>query len=112
RCRHGEPGGYATILANRSDAGNVIAGDIFIQKSNDVLSGVVTFIDATQGYFRLSGEPGVDAAGSLVRINDPTSRFTIQQGSGCAGSDNCSADPRFGVDPDNYTITFSTGYPA
>jgi len=29
-----------------------------------------------------------------------------------AGASNCSADPRFTLDPDNYVITFSTGFPA
>jgi hypothetical protein len=112
RCLSGEAGGFVSILANRSDAGNVIAGEVHVQKSNEVLSGVVTFIDHSQGFLRLSGNPGDASTGTLVRINDPASRFTIQQGLGCEGTDNCSADPRFGVDPDNYTITFSTGYPA
>jgi hypothetical protein len=112
RCLRGDAGGFVSILANRSDAGNVIAGEVHVQKSNEALSGVVTFIDHAQGFLRVSGNPGDASTGTLVRINDPSSRFTLQQGLGCAGPDNCSADPRFGVDPDNYTITFSTGYPA
>src|SRR6185369_9544315 len=39
------------------------------------------------------------------------SRHSIQSGAGCAGGPNCSADPRFTLDPDNYVIAFSTGYP-
>jgi hypothetical protein len=36
----------------------------------------------------------------------------VQQGLGCAaGSPNCSADPRFTLDPDNYTNVFGSGYP-
>ena len=111
-CVQGEGAAFATLLANRSDAGNLIAGDVFIQKGFVALSGAVTFIDATDGYLRVSGNPVDATTGTLVRINDPNSRFTIQQGLGCAGTDNCSADSRFGVDSDNYTVTFSTGYPA
>jgi hypothetical protein len=48
----------------------------------------------------------------MIRINDPEGRFTHQVGLGCDGStSNCSADTRYGVDPDNYTFTASTGYP-
>jgi len=36
----------------------------------------------------------------------------IQLGTGCGDTENCSADARFTLDPDNYTFTFSTGYPA
>src|SRR5437763_6880994 len=48
----------------------------------------------------------------MVRLNDPTSRYSTQKGRGCAaGSENCSPDSRFTGDPDNYTQSFSTGYP-
>ena len=48
----------------------------------------------------------------MVRVNDPEGRFTHQVGAGCLGSGpNCSADVRYGVDPDNYTFTAATGYP-
>jgi cytochrome c peroxidase len=111
-CRGTLGGGIATILANRGDGGNVIAGDVFVEKGVEALSGIVTFIDYTQGYLRVSGAPGDATTGTLVRINDPTSRFTIQGGIGCGSGPNCSSDERFAVDADNYTITFSTGYPA
>jgi PKD repeat protein len=105
-------GGFATVHGNRTSFGNVIAGDVFIQKGTEIVNGVVTFVNTTDGYLRLDGNVGDDTTGLMVRINDPESRYTIQQGPGCDGGPNCSPDARFGVDPDNYTITFSTGYPA
>lgn len=112
-CLLGGPGGVASILANRTDAGgNIIAGDVFVEKAQEALGGVVTFIDHTDGYFRINGITGDSTTGTMIRINDPSGRFTIQQGLGCGPGGNCSPDERFGVDPDNYTITFSTGYPA
>ena len=107
----GQPG-YALIHANRTSNGNTIAGDVFIQKGIDAVSGTVTYINYTDGYFRLNGILNDPTTGVMVRINDPDSRHTVQSGLGCIpGSSNCSADPRFGLDPDNYTNTFMTGYP-
>ncbi|NOT28837.1 MAG: PKD domain-containing protein [Planctomycetes bacterium] len=103
--------GFATILANRSNFGNAIAGEVFIEKGPQTVQGMVTFINHTDGYLRIDGN-GDNTTGLMVRINDPEGRYTIQQGAGCDGGPNCSPDPRFGVDPDNYTITFTTGYPA
>lgn len=114
-CNTSNTGAAATILANRSDAGNVIAGDVFIEKAAESVLGTVTYIDYTDGYLRINGVVGDPTTGTMVRINDPSGRFTIQQGLGVADPANVvngSADPRFGVDPDNYTTTFSTGYPA
>ncbi|MEQ1892725.1 MAG: hypothetical protein ABL998_09305, partial [Planctomycetota bacterium] len=105
-------GGFATVLGNRNSFGNLIAGDVFIQKGTEVVNGVVTLVNHTDGYLRIDGQVGDDTTGLMIRVNDPESRFTIQQGAGCDGSPNCSPDPRFGVDTDNYTVTFSTGYPA
>lgn len=110
-CRQGLGGGMATILANRSDDGNVIAGEVHIDKGIEALSGVVTYINHAQGWLRISGNTGDPNTGTLLRINDPTGRFSIQDGVGCDGGPNCSPDVRFGVDADNYTVTFSTGYP-
>jgi Bacterial Ig domain/Divergent InlB B-repeat domain len=112
RCNASGAGGIATISAVRTNAGNVIAGDVFIQKGIEVLDGQVTYIDYTDGWFRVNGAPGDPATGVMVRLNDPTGRHTVQQGAGCvAGNLNCSADQRFGLDPDNYVIAFFTGYP-
>ncbi len=111
RCNTTGAGGIATIAANRTPAGNVIAGDVFIQKGLEAVSGVVTYMNFDQGYFRLNGITGDDTTGVMVRLNDPTGRHTVQLGRGCAGGPNCSADPRFTEDPDNYTNTFATGYP-
>lgn len=116
-CNTSGKGGFVFIAANRTKAGNVIAGDVFIEKGRESLSGVVTYINHTDGYLRINGTPSVNGAdpgtGLLARMNDPSSRHTIQQGLGCAvsGTENCSPDPRFGNDPDNYTNIAVTGYP-
>lgn len=111
-CLNVAGGGVATILANRTAAGDVIAGDVFIEKGQEFVTGRVSFVHHTDGYFRVNGRDGDDNTGVMVRINDPDGRHTIQQGRGCAGGPNCSPDPRFTNDPDNYTVVFSTGYPA
>jgi hypothetical protein len=111
-CNASATGAIATIEANRTGGGNVIAGDVFLQKGTELISGTVSFIDFTDGYFRLNGTPGDPDTGVMVRLNDPTTRYSRQQGRGCrAGSENCSPDARFTGDPDNYTQSFSTGYP-
>ncbi|HEV8637383.1 MAG TPA: fibronectin type III domain-containing protein, partial [Chloroflexota bacterium] len=112
RCNTSRTGAIATIAANRTAGGNTIAGDVFFQKGIDSVAGTVTFIDHTDGYFRLNGNPNDPTTGIMVRLNDPISRHTVQQGLGCAASaPNCSPDPRFTLDPDNYTNVFSSGYP-
>ena len=111
-CNTSGIGGYATIAANLTNGGNVIAGDVLIQKGIETLAGMVTFIDYTDGYFRVNGVAGNAASGVMVRINDPTGRHTVQQGLGCLpGTANCSPDPRFTTDPDSYINAFTTGYP-
>jgi fibronectin type 3 domain-containing protein len=112
-CNANKTGAIATIHANRTSAGNVIAGDIFIQKGVETVKGRVTYINYTDGYFRLNGNPNDATTGVMVRLNDPGNRHTVQQGLGCqAASVNCSPDPRFTLDRDNYTNTFSTGVPS
>ncbi len=112
-CNTNKTGAIATIHANRTSAGNIIAGDVFIQKGIETVKGKVTYINYTDGYFRLNGNPNDANTGVMVRLNDPGNRHTVQQGLGCApGSVNCSPDPRFTLDRDNYTNTFSTGVPS
>ena len=111
-CLRIKNGAAATIMANRTNAGDIIAGEVFIAKANENVNGIVTFIDHTNGYLRINGIPNSANTGLMVRINDPERRHTVQQGPGCNGGPNCSADPRFALDPDNYTVTFTTGYPA
>ena len=112
-CNTSKAGGIATIHANRTSNGNVIAGDVFFQKGIESVKGVVSYINHTDGYFRINGTTNDANTGVMVRLNDPESRHTLQQGLGCAaGSPNCSPDPRFTLDPDNYTNVFSTGVPS
>jgi len=111
-CNSSFTGASVSILANRTNNGDVVAGDVFLEKATELVSGIVTFINYDDGYFRVDGIVGDDTTGAMVRVNDPEGRFTHQDGKGCAGSGpNCSADIRYGVDPDNYTFTASTGYP-
>ncbi len=113
KCNTSGKGGVANIAANRTNGGNVIAGDVYIQKSVESVNGVVTFIDYNQGWFALNGTLNDPVTGVMVRINDPSARHTTQSGAGCDPGSlvNCSADPRFALDPDNYTNVFTTGYP-
>jgi hypothetical protein len=111
RCNASGAGGFATLSGVHSNAGNVIAADVLIEKGKEVVFGIVSYINYTDGYFRVNGIPGNATTGAMVRLNDPTSRHTVQQGLGCSGGPNCSADPRFTLDPDNYVIAFSSGYP-
>lgn len=112
-CRIATKGAFATLSSNRDDCGRTIVGDLFIANGPEFVTSRVTFINFTEGYFRLGGTLGTDAGGTIVRANDPTGRFTIQQGTGCvAGTPNCSPDIRFNSDPDNYTVSFKDGYPA
>ena len=119
-CNTSGRGAFAFVAANRMPSGNVIAGDMFLEKGRESVTGVVTYINHTDGYLRINGTPANPATptvdpgtGLLARMNDPSSRHTIQQGLGCAAGNasNCSADPRFGLDPDNYTNVAVTGYP-
>ncbi len=112
-CNASPVGAIANIHANRTGGGNIIAGDVFIQKGIEAVMGTITYIDYTDGYFRVNGNVGDPATGAMVRLNDPDGRHTVQQGLGCAAGNavNCSPDPRFTLDGDNYTNVFSTGFP-
>ncbi|MBS1171293.1 MAG: hypothetical protein H6R12_123 [Proteobacteria bacterium] len=112
-CNASPVGAIANIHANRTGGGNIIAGDVFIQKGIEAVMGTITYIDYSDGYFRVNGNVGDAATGVMVRLNDPDGRHTVQQGLGCAAGNtvNCSPDPRFTLDGDNYTNVFSTGFP-
>ena len=111
-CNHTHTGGIATISANRVASGDVIAGDALIEKGVESGQGNVTYIDYDRRLVPVNGRLGDPTTGVMVRINDPDSRHTLQTGPGCApGSPNCSADPRFTLDADNYTNVFTSGYP-
>jgi hypothetical protein len=85
RCNGTGTGGFAALSANRTTAGNVIAGDVLIQKGIELVTGTVSYINYTEGYVRLNGNPNDPTTGVMVRLNDPDGRHTIQQGAGCAG---------------------------
>ena len=70
RCNTGGFGGIASISANRTNGGNIIAGDMLIEKGQEVVAGVVTYIDHDQGFLRVNGIPGDAATGVLARMND------------------------------------------
>ena len=104
-------GAMATILANRTSRGVIVAGQVSVAKADEFLVGVVTYINHDMGYFYLNGMDRSETAGVMVRINDPQGRHTLQSGKGCDSGPNCSPDKRFPVDSDNYTAAFVTGYP-
>ncbi|MEO8266555.1 MAG: IPT/TIG domain-containing protein [Ilumatobacteraceae bacterium] len=111
-CNHSGAGAMATLSANRVATGDVIVGDGLIDKGLENVKGNVTYIDYNGGWFKVNGRTGDPTTGVMVRLNDPGARHTVQSGPGCAAvSQNCSADPRFTLDPDNYTNAFSSGYP-
>lgn len=120
QCNARATGAQATVVANRTDSGNVIAGQVDIFKALENVTGTVTYISYTDGYFRVNGISGDPATGVMVRVNDPPigspplGRHTVQKGLGCAVGNtlNCSPDVRFKIDPDNYTFSYITGYPA
>ena len=104
----------ATILANRTESGAIVAGEVKIAKGNEFITGVVTYIDYNNGFFRLNGAtatPANQTTGVMVRLNDPLARHSIQKGPGCGAGLNCSPDPRFSVNHNSYTASFITGYP-
>ena len=120
RCNARATGAQATIIANRTDSGNIIAGQVDIFKALESVTGIVSYISYSDGYFRLNGIPGDSGTGVMVRVNDPAlgnpalGRHTVQKGLGCPAGDtqNCSPDVRFKLDQDNYTFCYLTGYPA
>ena len=65
-CNASGTGGMATIMATRIDNGNVIAGDVFIEKAAKIVTGQITFINYTDGYFRVNGKAGTDTGGVMV----------------------------------------------
>jgi len=111
-CKITTKGAVAALSANHDDCGRIIAADLFIQDGPEAIQGPVTFINYSDGYFRVGGTVGTDVGGTMVRINDPSGTSTVQQGLGClTGSQNCSPDVRFTSDSVNYTASFSNGYP-
>jgi hypothetical protein len=112
RCNGRATGAQVNIKANITVNGNLIAGQVDVFKALETVNGAITYISYSDGYFRVNGIPNDAATGTMIRVNDPTSRHTIQKGLGCsAGTLNCSPDIRFKVDPDNYTFVYATGYP-
>jgi len=107
----GRGGATAHILGNQMPDGRNIAGDVFIQKDVDVVTGTVSYLNYVEGYLRINGENGQDVGGTMIRFNDPDGIHSVQTGAGCGDGPNCSPDVRFTNDPGSYTIRFSNGYP-
>lgn len=64
-------------------------------------SGIITFINYNNGWFRVGGVLGDPNSGAMVQINDPVGRYGKIH----------SRDPRFKCDTDNPTVTAASGYP-
>ena len=93
-CNTSGTGALVTISANRVASGDIIAGDVLLEKGVEAVTGNVTYINHTDGYFRVNGNPGDATTGVMVRLNDPNSRHTVQQGLGCLpGASNCMRCP-------------------
>jgi hypothetical protein len=75
-CNTSGTGGFAAIAANVTSGGNTIAGDVFIQKGLESVTGLVTFINYTDGYLRVNGD-GLnstqvdDDTGVMIRLTTP-----------------------------------------
>ena len=59
-CFYERRAGVVTITANRTGTGAIVAGDVVIAKTEEFVTGVVTYIEHTQGYFRLNGNTSTD----------------------------------------------------
>ena len=116
-CNTSGAGGFATITANRMTAGAVatsLPAMCLSKKGLKGLTGVVTYINYADGYYRLNGDgsDGLPTSGVMVRLNDPDGRHTIQQGLGCAGGPNCSLPSALHAGRGQLHPTlFATGYP-
>lgn len=111
-CLRARGGSYAHILGNQMPDGTCIVGEMFLQKSNEVFGGKITYINYEDGYFRANGRADDPAnTGLMVRLNDPDGVHTIQQGLGCEGGPNCSPDVRFCNDAGSYSLGYMSGYP-
>ena len=87
----------------------VVAASVTMIGTGDELSGPVTFISLPDGYLRVGGEYGADRAGTLLRLNDPTSAFSVQQGRACGSEGNCSPDVRFALNVETQSVRFENG---
>lgn len=90
------------VLGGPGGADVYIAGLINVaQQDLNSGAGYINFMDYNSGEMRVGGTLGDSTTGARVKINDPLGRF------GRASS----PDPRFGVDPDNPTVSAGTGFP-
>jgi hypothetical protein len=99
-------------LADATGAAVTTAAAVTVPGGHDFASGGITFVNAAEGYLRVGGAYGVDAGGTLVRLNDPTGVQSIQTGTGCGREGNCSPDSRFRIGVTPATVAFTTGRPA
>jgi len=92
--------------------GRLVASRIAFDRIDATVTGAVTFVNGEEGYLRINGAFGIDDGGTVVRINDPEGRQSVQTGRGCGEEGNCSPDARFGLDTVNTSVRFDAGYAA
>jgi hypothetical protein len=106
------PPTIATVKGERSEGGEFVARSVSLTRVDDSVWGAVTFVNERDGSLRIGGMFGADLGGTLVRLNDPDARQSVQSGAGCGGEGNCSPDRRFRVDTVYFTVRFTSGPPA
>ena len=95
------------LTAARTSDGRLVATEVSLAKGHETAFGAVTFVDLHNGYLRIGGATGLDAGGTILRLNDPTAQQSTQQGPGCSTEGNCSPDARFRLDPLRATVHFA-----
>ena len=105
------PVALAQVSARR-EPGGITALAVTLTKNLEQVWGAVSYVNAAQGYVRVSGPLRQDEGGMLVRFNDPEGRQAVQSGVACGSEGNCSPDARFRMDWAQVSIRFRRGNPA
>ena len=106
------PPTIASIVASSDGAGNLVATEVELTRTDASVGGAVTFVNTDEGYLRVNGALGADEGGALLRINDPEARQSVQHGTGCGAQGNCSPDVRFRASTATMSVRFEAGYAA
>jgi hypothetical protein len=106
------PATIATVKGGTGETGEFVAASVALTRVDDSVWGAVTFVNERDGSLRIGGAFGADLGGTLVRLNDPDARQSVQSGNGCGAEGNCSPDRRFKVDAVYFTVRFTSGHPA